>query len=105
MAEKEYIERDEAKRVMKANDWQNPAIPNVVNVILDRLPAADVVEVVQARWICHECVSSYDGAISGYSCSACNAFIREEIFESDEIHKNYCGNCGANMDGERKEQQ
>lgn len=49
MAEKKYIELGEAKRVMKANDWLNPAIPNVVNVILDRLPAADVVEVVRCK--------------------------------------------------------
>lgn len=48
-AEKEYIERGEAKRVMETNDWLNPAIPNVVNVILDRLAAADVVEVVRCK--------------------------------------------------------
>ena len=102
MAEKDYIERGEAKRVMKANDWLNPAIPNIVNVILDRLHAADVVDVVHGEWIYYECVSSYDGAKSGYACSVCSAFVDEEIFDSDEFHKNYCGNCGAKMDGGKK---
>lgn len=49
MAEKEYIELGEAKRVIKANDWQNHAVPNVVNMILDRLPSPDVVEVVRCK--------------------------------------------------------
>lgn len=63
-------------------------------------PAADVVPVVHGRWIYHECVASCDGAISGYSCSECNAFVDEEIFDMDEFHKDFCGNCGARMDGE-----
>ena len=64
------------------------------------IPAADVVPEVHGRWIYHECVASYDGAISGYSCSECNAFVDEEIFDMDELHKDFCGNCGARMDGE-----
>lgn len=60
---------------------------------------ADYVEVKRGEWIYHECVSSYDGAISGYSCSLCNAFVNEDLFESDEFHKDFCGHCGAKMDG------
>lgn len=90
MAEKEYVERGEAKRVMKANDWLNPAIPNVVNVILDRLPAADVVEVVHARW-----EKIYDEPlVNKYRCTNCKA---------EKMRDNYCPNCGAKMKGERKE--
>lgn len=62
-------------------------------------PAADVVEVKHEKWLYHECVSSNDGAISGYSCSHCGAFVDEEEFESEEFHKKFCGNCGAKMDG------
>ena len=25
--------------------------------------------------------------------------VLEEVFDSDEFHINYCGNCGAKMDG------
>jgi hypothetical protein len=60
---------------------------------------ADYVEVKHGEWIYHECVSSYDGAISGYSCSLCNAFVNEDLFESDEFYKGFCGRCGAKMDG------
>lgn len=61
------------------------------------MPAADVVPVVRGEWIYHECVSSCDGAISGYSCSQCCAFVDEEVFDMDEFHKDFCGNCGADM--------
>ena len=63
-------------------------------------PTVDAVEVVHGRWIYHECVSSHDGAISGYSCSECNSFVNEEIFDMDEFHKDFCGHCGAKMDGD-----
>ena len=62
-------------------------------------PTVDAVEVVHGEWIYHECVSSHDGAISGYSCSKCNAFVNEDIFDMDEFHKDFCGHCGAKMDG------
>lgn len=89
MAEKEYIERGEAKRVMKANDWLNPAIPNVVNMILDRLPTADVVEVVRCKDCRHRlddgrCYKGIYAISAGYKMTNAN---------------DYCSY------GERKEQQ
>ena len=39
--------------------------------------------VKHGTWIYHECVSSYEGAISGYSCSVCSVFVDEEIFDAD----------------------
>ena len=56
----------------------------------------------RGRWKYHECVSSCDGAISCYSCSRCCAFVDEEVFDMDEFHKDFCGNCGAKMDGVRR---
>lgn len=60
---------------------------------------ADVAEVKHGEWIYHECVSSYDGTISGYSCSVCKTFVREETFDNDTFNKKYCGHCGARMSG------
>lgn len=60
---------------------------------------SDVAEVKHGEWIYHECVSSYDGAKSGYSCSVCSAFVNDEVFESDGFHKDFCGHCGADMRG------
>ena len=79
----------------EGNDWG--LHNNVENECKYFTPTADVVEVKHGEWIYHECVSSYEGAISGYSCSVCSAFVNEEVFESDEFHKEYCGNCGAKM--------
>ena len=67
--------------------------------LLTYAPTVDAVEVVHGRWIYHECVSSHDGAISGYSCSECHGFVNEEMFDMDEFHKDFCGHCGAKMDG------
>lgn len=70
---------------------------------LNKAPTADVVEVRHGEWKYHECVSSYDGCISGYACSVCGAFVEDEYFEAEEYHKKFCPNCGAKMDGERRE--
>lgn len=51
------------------------------------------------EWIYHECVSSYDGLLSGYSCSCCSAFIHEEVFEDTSFPNKFCPNCGARMKG------
>ncbi len=115
MAEKQYIERRaaiEQTRLLYCKECNSYngircracELDNAM-LLMEEIPAADVVEVVHAEWIYHECVSFYEGTKSGYSCSACNAFVDEEVFEIYEIHKNFCGNCGAKMDGKRKEQQ
>lgn len=78
---------------------------SVFEEAIEEAPTTDVVEVRHGEWIYHECVSSYDGCKSGYSCSVCNAFVDEQIFDTDEFHKVFCGNCGAKMDGERREDE
>jgi hypothetical protein len=37
-----YIDADDLKAVIYANDWSNPVVPDVVGVIIDRSPTADV---------------------------------------------------------------
>ena len=55
----------------------------------------------EGKWTYHECVSSYDGPISGYACSLCHSFVDDDVFDTDEFHKAYCGNCGAKMEDVR----
>lgn len=74
-----------------------------VLILLEEADDADVEEVKHGEWIYHECVSSHEGAISGYSCSECCSFVDEEIFDADGFHENFCGHCGAKMDEEGKE--
>lgn len=71
----------------------------ICSMSLADVPTVDAVEVVHGLWEYHDCVSSYDGTKSGYSCSECHAFVDEEIFDMDGFHKDFCGSCGAIMDG------
>ena len=45
-----YIDAEDLKAIIKANDWSNPVVPDVVSVIIDRTPTADVVEVVRCKY-------------------------------------------------------
>ena len=72
---------------------------NTVSELSDYIISEGFCKRTTAHWKYHECVPSYDGAKSGYSCSNCNAFIDEDVFESYEFHSDFCGNCGAEMRG------
>ena len=67
-------------------------------IAIEKLPAADVVPVVHARWIYAEETLATS---NGYCCSACR---RPRWLSPDvpEVFK-YCPKCGAKMDGERKD--
>ena len=67
-------------------------------IAIEKLPAADVVPVVHARWIY---VEETLATSNGYCCSACR---RPRWLSPDvpEVFK-YCPKCGAKMDGERKD--
>ncbi len=107
MGEKEYIEKhvflDYVDQEIKNKYGVGYILGEPFRGNIMRIPAADVVEVRHGEWVYHECVSSYDGAKSGYSCSECNAFVDEEIFDFEGIHKDFCGHCGAKMDGGKTE--
>lgn len=105
----EYKKADEIVKNMtkkfdkKYGDTTIKGIRDVFNMCVNcvnQTPTTDVVEAKRGEWIYHECVSSYDGAKSGYSCSVCSAFVNDEVFESDGFHKDFCGHCGADMRGE-----
>ena len=64
------------------------------NLVLEA-PAADVVEVVHGEWVLTntECAEM--------TCSRCGFTYYGEF--DYECMSNYCPNCGAKMDGERKD--
>ena len=74
----DYIKRTAAIEIAQSN-------LNPLSIIkwIKNLPSADVVPVRHGRW-------DYDP--SGAWCSVCG--------EYSEVESNYCGNCGAKMDGE-----
>lgn len=77
-----YINADELKVFMRTiltgNDLYTP---NGIDEFVDRLPAADVVEVLHGRW-------EWDGE---YFCSVCG-------YREPHRKPLFCGGCGAKMD-------
>ena len=66
-------------------------------LIVEDIPIVDAVEVVHGRWLRQD---EHDPDWWGYTdthlyCSAC--------LEEANSQYNYCPNCGAKMDGERKD--
>jgi rubrerythrin len=61
-----------------------------VKVAIDNIPTADVVEVRHGEW-----QKKYDKA-PRYVCSSCDHLFNNKGYS-------FCPNCGAKMNGERKE--
>ena len=101
---KEYIDREALLRRLNAD---RNAIKAVTDdrfytsgfedalYTVENFPTADVVEVKHGEWIdCNE----YDGNLK---CSLCEEHYPWGV----AAFYRYCPNCGAKMDGERKEQE
>lgn len=104
MADKEYIERgalvDKLKELKE--EWGFTFTADGVEEAIfavDEEPAADVVDVRHGEWI-DKPTGAY-GRMQSW-CSACGKHSGIGGIESNR-HKPYCPNCGARMDGERKE--
>lgn len=90
MAEKEYIEREVAKKVL-ADDYAYAAAK-----LLDTVPTANVQEVRHGKWIYEDS----DIGWADYKCSACGECFVLEAGTPQENEYNFCPNCGAKMDKE-----
>ena len=67
----------------------------IINLI-DEAPTVDAVEVVHGRWIFkHNPITDPKRYFIRIVCSECNLHTGQT--------SNYCPNCGAKMDGERRE--
>jgi hypothetical protein len=107
MAEKEYIDRKaeiEALRERAESVEKLGAIgmaKDIKRVIkfIKKFPAADVVEVVHARWITEENTEGYRG---DPHCTACKGILDDEAVYGHTPGVDsffYCPLCGAKMDG------
>lgn len=69
---------------------------------LENIPSAAVAPVVHGRWISWEkagnCVPSPDR----HECSVCHD-AAQVLVNGFELLSDYCPNCGAKMDGDRKD--
>lgn len=111
---KEYIDREAVIDSMENAEFEidceeNPDpvawISSVIDVMLDCVcnePAADVAPVVHGRWEPQEytkhcgCGKSYPETM--FRCSVC-----ERIAHWQPYGLTYCPNCGAKMDGGKKD--
>lgn len=65
MAEKEYIEREEALDALYENEYQTLCPLDEVSGVINAIPAADVVEVVRCKDCVHSC---FIRSCSKYEC-------------------------------------
>ena len=73
----------------KPAKW-NDAKHSVLRILAEQ-PDVEAVEVVHGRWISRR----FTETLCGYECSTCRTTWDAESY--------YCPNCGAKMDGERRE--
>lgn len=90
----EYIKRETAVRAVMAAKWVDGSDGAMAMGIVASTPAADVAPVVNGRW-------EHLGG-DEWCCSACGFVITTEG-SWDKPTKKYCEDCGAKMDGERKD--
>lgn len=94
--ENDYIKREDALKALY-NDYAYSAMD-----VIKRLPAADVAEVVFARWEAADW-REYDAQScetirypkAAIVCTNCRCAFKEDALWS----RNHCPNCGAKMDG------
>ena len=86
-----YIDADDLKAVVKANDWSNPVVPDVVGVIIDRTPTADVAPRAEVEALIKEnerWMTEYANYREGVreTINEIKSDVAMEIFEEIENH-------------------
>lgn len=86
----DYIDRSKVLEIIRRTSTDYSAAFSEIS----RLPAADVTEVVHARW-------TYSRTTSGFAVVKCTNCNHEEFGISTVVQKNSrCPHCGAIMDEE-----
>lgn len=92
----EYIEREVALRAITYNPLAKPEPNDIIALTLltaqkriMKIPAADVAPVVHSEWINH----------SGGNATCRRCGVRQRAVYDDDNDQNFCGHCGAKMDG------
>ena len=96
----EYIERGELYEQMNATGAEF-SLCDALEMI-ENFPAADVAPVVHGRWISWEKAGNFVPSPDRHECSVCHD-AAQVLVNGFELLSDYCPNCGAKMDGERKD--
>lgn len=87
----EYIEREAL--IEKLNKFAPEQYNALVNMLIEKQPAADVVEVKHGEWHL-----LYNCANEGVYCSVCHKKVYKTDYANQKIKSPFCPNCGAKMD-------
>lgn len=91
-----YIDADDLKDIITVNRWSNHAMPDVIGVIIDRTPTADVVPRAEVEYWKEQCFNACmnNGFLDE---TIVRAAVAREIFEDieDALDGNYCGDYEA----------
>ena len=105
----EYIERAAAMESILGLTIADPAVAQYADAIyynLQRLPAADVVEVRHGHWIDLNAENSTGPLFRCSECSHLHNPNRNDLaLERVELKPLYCDACGARMDKEDADEQ
>ena len=87
------------KAAENTNDYSAKIAMETMEKLINLMPAADVVEVKHGYWIkfVDECDCEY------IECSCCGNDFYDGDNDTYDILPKYCCECGAKMDGERKQ--
>lgn len=72
----------------------------IITDLVNGIPAVDAVPVVHGRWSKKRWITEYDWGVINHRAIVCSA-CKGEIADGEQTH--YCPNCGARMDGERRD--
>lgn len=72
----------------------------ITRKLIDEAPAVDAVEVVHGRWEQSVEKDEWYGHI--YTCTECEYQCMVDDGTGNEVVPNYCPNCGAKLDGDRR---
>ena len=96
-SEKRLIDANEAYEIARSSGLHDDfgrcmADLTSLKELLEDCTTVDAVEVVHGRWVYEPIEFTYEKDIK---CSICGSYAQHAT--------NYCPNCGAKMDGERKD--
>lgn len=77
-----------------AKPFEANRIMDCIKAVKD-LPAVDAAPVVHGRWIDHK---------DEHQCSVCKEFTVVDSYVWVQLRYDFCPNCGAKMDGERRDE-
>ena len=101
----EYIEREALLQTIQKDQWIGAQGKDYALCDIAEQPTADVVEVRHGYWFiteyeyftCSECGNSY--------YNGCESTAEAKQRMKDGFYDNYCGHCGAKMDGNLTEKE